>query len=241
MPQPQPSKQHPEPSCTTPTPAPTTRKKSALHPRVAVLLGVPKAWHIPLILARLASVGPAVWWGSRCLYLVAEAVVFSPQTREWDLDGRLMVAEVALAAVWCGASAYLGYFFTDCVMSRWLLRYPPPSTLFRLLVLNLTNYAAITNLLSFTGAATDPFLLLPAWIAIAITLTLLYHLSSLSTGTNIRRETSAALRVFCLANFLTMCALLTVLHFSRRDRGLLADFSPDGITTSDKTTTASTY
>lgn len=38
---------------------------SLLQPRVAVALGVPRRWHPFLIVARLLSIAPALWWGIR--------------------------------------------------------------------------------------------------------------------------------------------------------------------------------
>ena len=40
---------------------------------------------------------------------------------------------------------------------------------------------------------------------------MLYHLTQ--RGSNIKRETTAAIRVFWIASFISMCALLIVLHF----------------------------
>ncbi|KFY80010.1 hypothetical protein V498_08867, partial [Pseudogymnoascus sp. VKM F-4517 (FW-2822)] len=62
----------------------------------------------------------------------------------WSVERRFRVTEVFLALLWCGASAYLSFFFTDCLMSRWLVHYTPQATLVRLLTINSIN-AYITS------------------------------------------------------------------------------------------------
>ncbi|KAM7205640.1 N-glycosylation protein eos1 [Rhypophila sp. PSN 637] len=37
--------------------------RSLLHPRLAVVLGVPRRWHPFLVIWRLFSIGPAIYWG----------------------------------------------------------------------------------------------------------------------------------------------------------------------------------
>lgn len=134
---------------------------SALHPRVAVILGVDRKWYIPLLVCRALSTLPSAWWGLRCAFtFLAEllhirpgmgregwaAAIIGSVGQEWDVERRFRVTEVALAIMWvccmvfpigehvfcsalcliliplqCSASAYLSYFFTDCLMSRWLV------------------------------------------------------------------------------------------------------------------------
>ena len=145
--------------------------QSALHPRVAVILGVDRKWYIPLLVCRALSTLPAAWWGLRCAFtFLAEllhirpgmgregwaAAIVDSVGQEWDVERRFRVTEVALAIMWvrymialvgiylvcgsalyfilttpqCCASAYLSYFFTDCLMSRWLVLFSDVSLLY---------------------------------------------------------------------------------------------------------------
>lgn len=88
-------------------------------------------------LAELLRIRPTLWQGGWMAAIVSGAAV------DWDVERRYRVTEVALAIIWvclcwistrigrraemvlwltpaqCCASAYLSYFFTDCMMSRW--------------------------------------------------------------------------------------------------------------------------
>ncbi|EED13931.1 conserved hypothetical protein [Talaromyces stipitatus ATCC 10500] len=180
------------PSPTTETSASTpTVSSSKLHPRVAVILGVDRKWYLPLVVCRALSVGPALWWGLRCAFtFLAEllrirpgnmwregwvAIVVSSAAADWDVERRFRVTEVALAIMWCCASAYLSYFFMDCMMSRWLLNYSPPAVLIRLLATNGLIAYLTSSVLWLSGASSDPRLLLPAWISITTVQFLPYH------------------------------------------------------------------
>ncbi|PCH00731.1 N-glycosylation protein EOS1 [Penicillium occitanis (nom. inval.)] len=195
-----------------PTPTETsaatpTVSASKLHPRVAVILGVDRKWYLPLVVCRAMSVGPALWWGLRCAFtFLAEllrirpgsmwregwvAIVVSSAAADWDVERRFRVTEVALAIVWCCASAYLSYFFMDCMMSRWLLNYSPPAVLIRLLATNGLIAYLTSSVLWLSGASSDPRLLLPAWISITTTLTFLYHATQ--NHAMIKRETTASI------------------------------------------------
>lgn len=55
-------------------------------------------------------------------------------------------------------------------------------------------------------------MLLPAWIAIATTLTVCYHVSQRQI--NIRKETRSSISIFSIASFTSMVALLINLHLS---------------------------
>ncbi|EZF35904.1 hypothetical protein TMEN_9228 [Trichophyton mentagrophytes] len=68
--------------------------------------------------------------------------------------------------MWCSASAYLSYFFADCMMSRWLVNYTPPAVIIRLLTINCLIAYLTSWILYLSGASSDPRLLLPAWISI---------------------------------------------------------------------------
>jgi len=67
----------------------------------------------------------------------------------------------------CCASGYLSFFFTDCLMSRWLLNYTPQATIVRLLTVDAINGYLTSWVLHLTGGFEDPRLILPAWIVIS--------------------------------------------------------------------------
>ncbi len=67
----------------------------------------------------------------------------------------------------CFASGYLSFFFTDCLMSRWVFRYTPQATIVRLLAISAVNAFVTSHVLAFFGGFDDPRLLLPGWIGIA--------------------------------------------------------------------------
>jgi hypothetical protein len=94
-----------------------------------------------------------------------------------------------IVTVQCCASAYLSFFFTDCLMSRWfvvtsslsleiqltsfpdrLLNYTPQAAIVRLLTINSMNAYITSWVLYLSGGSEDPRLLLPAWISIAAVL-----------------------------------------------------------------------
>lgn len=131
----------------------------------------------------------------------------------WSVERRFRVTEVFLAVLWCCASAYLSFFFTDCLMSRWLLNYTPQATLVRLLTINSINAYITSWVLYLSGGSEDPRLLLPAWISIASTLTFLYHLTHPRLA--ILKETSLSISVFSIASFISMVSLLLQLHLTR--------------------------
>ncbi|KAJ5572844.1 hypothetical protein N7450_009828 [Penicillium hetheringtonii] len=203
---------------------------SPLHPRVAVILGVDRRWYIPLLVCRALSTVPAAWWGLRCAFtFLAELLQIRPGMgregwtaaivgsvgQEWDVERRFRVTEVALAIMWCCASAYLSYFFADCMMSRWLLNYTPPAVVIRLLTTN-GLIAYITSWVTYlSGASSDPRLLLPAWISITTSLTFVYHATQ--NHATIKRETAASLLVVSAASFLSLSSLLLQLHLTREN------------------------
>lgn len=43
---------------------------SALHPRIAVVLGIKESFHVPLLLCRALATAPPIWWFVRCVVLV---------------------------------------------------------------------------------------------------------------------------------------------------------------------------
>ncbi|KAF5602602.1 uncharacterized protein FSUBG_7653 [Fusarium subglutinans] len=201
---------------------------SLLQPRVAVVLNVPKPWHPWLFALRLFSILPALWWGlPSALQLLLrvlpgpEIVVVVPSTTggsvamSVEADARYALTETGLATIWCFASGYLSFFFTDCLMSRWLINYTPQATMVRLLTTNFCNAYLTAFVLSFTGGFQDPRLLLPGWVGIATTLTMMYHVTHQKI--NIRKETSTSINVFSIACSITMVTLLVHLHQSTPD------------------------
>ncbi|KAL2020215.1 hypothetical protein VTK56DRAFT_8641 [Thermocarpiscus australiensis] len=221
-----------------------TVRSSLLEPRVAVALGVSKTWYPLLFACRLASIAPGVLFGlPNALRLLAMLHLMylgqildggsafgrlgrgtgagggssSPTSSGYDaaFEARLRLTETLLATIWCCASAYLSFFFTDCLMSRWLLNYTPQATLVRLLTTNAINGYLTSWVLHLTGGFQDPRLILPAWIIISTTLTVIYHITQRKI--NIRKETSMSISVFSIASFVSMVALLAQLHSNRSD------------------------
>ncbi|KAI2463591.1 N-glycosylation protein-domain-containing protein [Annulohypoxylon bovei var. microspora] len=190
---------------------------SFLQPRVAVALGVPKRWHYTLSACRLLSIVPPIFWGIRFTlrFLLADLLRLS-ERRDHDRDTTvftLRLTETALAIIWCCASAYLAFFFTDCLMSRWLINYTPQATVVRLFTISCA-FAYLTSWVVYlTGGPQDPGLLLPAWIGIATILTTCYHFTQRKI--KIRKETFASISVFSIASFISMVALLLHSHWTR--------------------------
>jgi hypothetical protein len=75
-----------------------------LHPRVAVLLGVEKRWHIPLLFCRALSTAPAAWWGLRCVLTFLDELLMGENpvmaATPWGVERRFRVTEVFLAVLW---------------------------------------------------------------------------------------------------------------------------------------------
>ncbi|EJT81006.1 hypothetical protein GGTG_00996 [Gaeumannomyces tritici R3-111a-1] len=206
------------------SPPPASRPvvvSTLLQPRVAVVLGVPAPWHRPLFACRLLSVAPALWFGLppalRLIFRLYAALHLglSPAcdavAPEHPLNYGL--TENFLAITWCGASSYLSFFFTDCLMSRWLLNYTPQATIVRLLAVNALNGYLTSWVLYLAGGSEDTRLLLPAWIAIATILTAIYHTTQRKI--NIHKETSISISVFSIASFTSMLCLLAQLYLGR--------------------------
>ncbi|KAH6973807.1 N-glycosylation protein-domain-containing protein [Ilyonectria sp. MPI-CAGE-AT-0026] len=193
---------------------------SLLQPRVAVVLKVPPPWHPWLFALRLVSILPALWWGLPSALQLLLRVLPGPElvivvgagqaALSIDADARYALTETSLATIWCFASGYLSFFFTDCLMSRWLINYTPQATMVRLLTINAVNAYITSNVLYLAGGFQDPRLLLPGWIGIATTLTVFYHI--VHQKINIRKETSTSINVFSIASFISMVALLAHMH-----------------------------
>ncbi|KAI1452603.1 N-glycosylation protein-domain-containing protein [Annulohypoxylon moriforme] len=189
---------------------------SLLQPRVAVALGVPKRWHYTLSACRLLSIVPPIFWGIRFTlrFLLADLLLSDHRDHGRDTTAfTLRLTETALAIIWCCASAYLAFFFTDCLMSRWLINYTPQATVVRLFTISCA-FAYLTSWVVYlTGGSQDPGLLLPAWIGIATILTTCYHFTQRKI--KIRKETFASISVFSIASFISMVALLFHSHWTR--------------------------
>ncbi|EAQ89948.1 hypothetical protein CHGG_06567 [Chaetomium globosum CBS 148.51] len=195
--------------------------------------GPVRNWYPILFLCRLASIAPGVLFGlPNALRLLAmlhlmyldrvldggtlsklgrgtggSAANSSSSTSGYDpeFEARLRLTEALLATIWCCASGYLSFFFTDCLMSRWLLHYTPQATIVRLLTVDAINGYLTSWVLHLTGGFEDPRLILPAWIVIS------------TRKINIRKETSMSISVFSIASFVSMVALLVQLDSNRSD------------------------
>ncbi|KAM4065062.1 N-glycosylation protein [Hirsutella rhossiliensis] len=224
----------PTPTTSSSATPPPSVYPSFLQPRVAVVLKVPQPWHPWLFALRLCSILPALWWGLpsalqlllRLLPGTGRVLVVRSGWNESPsplcdasnhhdprhADGAVPYAltEGALATIWCFACGYLSFFFTDCLMSRWLINYTPQATMVRLLTINAVNAYVTLTVLSLTGGFDDPRLLLPGWIGIATTLTVCYHITHQKI--NIRKETVTSINVFSIASYITMVILLVHMH-----------------------------
>ncbi|KAI1362425.1 N-glycosylation protein-domain-containing protein [Xylaria arbuscula] len=194
-------------------PAPTV-SVSLLQPRIAVLLGLPKRWYRTLYICRLLCLVPCFWWGVRIAlrFLVAQVLRSWNDNKPEDEDP-FRLTETLLAGLWCSAAATLAFYFTDCLMSRWLINYTPQATVVRLLTISCV-FAYLTSWIVYvTGGCNDPRLLLPAWIGIATILTACYHFTQRKVP--IRKETFTSIRVFSITSFISMVALLLDMNVTR--------------------------
>ncbi|KAK1730060.1 N-glycosylation protein-domain-containing protein [Colletotrichum acutatum] len=187
---------------------------SLLEPRIAVVLNVPKPWRPWLFACRLLSIGPAIFWALQpALTLLVQIIPVAVPGGKKAIP--FPWTEMSLGLMWCGASAYLSFFFIDCLMSRWLINYTPQATIIRLLTINSTNAFLTERILTFSGGFEDPRLLLPGWVTIATTLTIAYHITQRSI--NIQKETSTSINIFSIASFISMISLLAHLHYNGSD------------------------
>ncbi|KAI1258902.1 N-glycosylation protein-domain-containing protein [Xylariaceae sp. FL1019] len=196
---------------------------SRLEPRIATLLQISKTYRYLIYICRLSSILPCLIWGLRhAAFFVASPIA----RRLWDgkelsSAARLRITLTLLAALWSSAAAYLAYFFTDRLVSRWLINYTPSATVVRILTIDCV-FAYLTSWIVYlVGGTLEPLLLLSAWIGIATILTACYHYTQRKIL--IHKETSASIRVFSIASFISMVALL--LH-SSTSGSLTADHIP---------------
>ena len=91
-------------------PAQPDHKNSVLHPRVAVLLGVERHWHFPLLFCRGLSTAPSAWWGLRCALTFMGELLLDESKEEigapWSVERRFRVTEVFLAVLWVCVSIH---------------------------------------------------------------------------------------------------------------------------------------
>ncbi|KAL1859701.1 hypothetical protein Daus18300_009420 [Diaporthe australafricana] len=190
-----------------------------LQPRVAALLGVSEWWHPVLFSLRLLSILPSIYLcfpvAIRFLLKLHTFTTSDGASAHGRVAGedRLLLTETMLAIVWCGCSGYLSFYFTDCLMSRWLVNYTPSATAFRLVSVSALNGYLQSWTLDLSGSSQDPFLLLPTWIIITSTLTFVYHITQRKI--NILKETSTSISVFSMASYISMVALLIQQHWDR--------------------------
>ncbi|KAG8420361.1 hypothetical protein J3459_011138 [Metarhizium acridum] len=220
---------HSDPSSSSSSSPPPVHP-SLLQPRVAVVLNVPPPWHPWLFALRLCSILPALWWGLPCALQLLLRLLPGPDRilvvrpnracttgpcNGGDDAVPFALTEGALATIWCFACGYLSFFFTDCLMSRWLIHYTPQATIVRLLTINAVNAYLTMTVLSCAGGFQDPRLMLPGWIGIATTLTVCYHITHQKI--NIRKETSTSINVFSIASYISMVTLLVHMHSFQPD------------------------
>ncbi|KAI1160197.1 N-glycosylation protein-domain-containing protein [Nemania serpens] len=189
---------------------------SLLEPRLAVLLGLPKRWYRTLSICRLLCLVPCFWWGVRLALRFLVALVLQrsrSNADEPDEEVAPWLTETLLAGLWCLASATLAFYFTDCLMSRWLINYTPQATMIRLVTISCV-FAYLTSwTVHLAGGHKDPRLLLPAWICIATVLTACYHYTQRKIP--VRKEAFASMSVFSIASFISMVALLLDVNTAR--------------------------
>lgn len=87
--------------------------RSARYPRVAVILGVPRQWHIPLLLCRSLSTVSALWWACQTLISIYNVIYLPVQAAEYHechsvdheiashwIPRRLVIAQISLSFLW---------------------------------------------------------------------------------------------------------------------------------------------
>jgi len=126
----------------------------------------------------------------------------------------VVFVEVFLAAVWCAVSGYLSFFSMDSLMMRWLIIYSPIASIVRLITASFIYYVGTNFILQYAGSNGNVSLLLPAWIAIAAMLAIVYM--SMHNRTTIKRQGDNSMYVFGAASFFTMCILLAPLYIGQR-------------------------
>lgn len=76
-----------------------TPRPSLLQPRLAVVLNVPKSWHLWFFALRLSSILPAIWWGLPCVLMLLLRLF--PRQEGRSISGeKYAITEMALATIW---------------------------------------------------------------------------------------------------------------------------------------------
>lgn len=153
------------------TEGPQQSATSRLHPRAAVILGLNTHWHKWLFFCRLLSVFPELRFGIPILWKLLLLLVGDPPTRASFriTDGSVLIlGEVLLAALWCAVAGYVAFFSMDLLMVRWLFRYTPFASVFRLVTASFIYYVGTNCVLEYSGSRQDLRRLLPAWIVISM-------------------------------------------------------------------------
>ncbi|KJR89501.1 uncharacterized protein SPSK_06284 [Sporothrix schenckii 1099-18] len=205
-------------------------RPSLLQPRVAVVLGLPSLWHLPLFACRSLSVCPAIWW-SLGIFIrllaqlhalaVARGVFGEVDPSSGSAGGGFGSSVPGVDAIAAAAPGGLGNLpdrgvglslesrlkLTETALAMiW-------ATIVRLLAINALNGYLTSWVIYLMGSGGDSRLLLPAWVAIAAILTGLYH--GTQRKINIRKETSISISVFSGASFISMVSLLAQLYWDR--------------------------
>ncbi|KLJ07431.1 hypothetical protein EMPG_17096 [Blastomyces silverae] len=185
----------------------------------AIVRGAAPDWDVERRF-RVTEVALAIIWVFSCSVSSLRPIIMGTHVYKGEKGDQRTYKKYKLIAnlipgLQCSASAYLFYFFTDCMMSRWLLNYTPAAVVIRLLATNGLLAYLTSWILYLSGASSDPRLLLPAWISIASVLSFVYHITQRQI--NIKKETFATIYVFSIASFLSMCSLLLQLHLTREN------------------------
>lgn len=189
------------------------------HPRLAVILGIDRRFHYPLLACRSLCFCPSLYGGLKCTAAVWR--VFNrrgPAVSPAEVG--CVTAELWLAILWCSLSAHFSFLFIDSLMSRWLIHYTPWATLVRLVSICTINVYITSWILTLAGTTRNPRMLLPAWIFIACVLIIAYYITQRNIkvvrhrseqGRLLRTLTSIS-RLVAGGSFITMGVLLIELH-----------------------------
>ncbi|KIH87569.1 hypothetical protein SPBR_04992 [Sporothrix brasiliensis 5110] len=201
-------------------------RPSLLQPRVAVVLGLPSLWHLPLFACRSLSVCPAIWW-SLGIFIrllaqlhalaVARGVFGEVDPSSGSAGGGFGSSVPGVDAIAAGLGNLPDRGAGLSLESRLKLTETALAmiwaTIVRLLAINALNGYLTSWVIYLMGSGGDSRLLLPAWVAIAAILTGLYH--GTQRKINIRKETSISISVFSGASFISMVSLLAQLYWDR--------------------------
>ncbi|KAJ6264120.1 hypothetical protein Dda_0262 [Drechslerella dactyloides] len=185
----------------------------ALHPRIAVALGVDRRYHKWLMLARAASTLPAAAGFARCLFAGLEAWEQRSSPKSAGAEFMTTAKDILLAAAWTFGAGYQCFHFTDSLMTRWLVNYTPLATLVRLITITGIIAYFISGAHYCFGVKSDARMLLPAWITIFCTIGIGVHIVRMRISEY--RELSTSITAFAALSFATMLVLLQDSHEKR--------------------------